>query len=334
MNLSGPATKSATATITSTSKAAPGTYTLTLTGTNGSLIILSLLLKGDISLWTGNFILSRDLPQQAINLYDPDRDRSLPERFGAYDLMVGCHMFLAHDLWYLGYPDQALASAQEALRWARELNHPYSLAAAGTHCAWIHVHRGESRIALERALENRRFAEEHHFPSHVAHASVVCGWARSEQAELERGIAELREGIELYRSVGALTEYPLMAMQLADALLRAGRINAAMEAIETALVGFDGSPLFCDADIPRWKGEICMVNGSAEHAEPYFKTALENARRQQAKSLEFRAAIGLGRAMVGRGRSSEALEVIDSQYSWFSEGLDTANLISARSMLD
>ncbi len=298
------------------------------------LLIVSHHLSGDISLWTGNFVESRALLQQGIDLYDSERDRSLPERFGAYDLNVGCRMFLAHDLWYLGYPDQALASAQEAVRWAQQLNHPYSRAAAGTHCAWIHVRRGEPGMALERALENRRFAEEHHFPFHIAHAKVVCGWARSEEGKLEQGIAELREGIDLYRSIGAITEHPLMAMQLASALVRAGDLEAASEAIETALTGFDGSPLFCDAELPRWNGEICFVQGFAEKAEPLYRSALENARRQQAKSLELRAALGLSRVMYAQGRKAEARELIVPIYSSFTEGLNTADLIAARNLMD
>ncbi len=301
---------------------------------DAGLLIVSLHLNGDVSLWMGDFVRSCGLLREAIDLYNPQRDRSLPERFGAYDLNVGCRMFLAHDLWYLGYPDRALASSQEALRWARQLNHPYSLAAAGTHAAWIHVRRGEPGMALERAQENRRFADEHHFPFHVAHAKVVCGWARSEQGDLDRGIAELQEGIDLYRSIGAITEYPLMTIQLASALLRAGRPDSAMEMLETALNGFDGSPLFCDAELPVWKGEVCLAKGSADCAEAFFHTALENARRQQAKSVELRATVGLSRVMATQGCRAEASELLASQYSWFSEGLDTAELTSARRLMD
>jgi ATP/maltotriose-dependent transcriptional regulator MalT len=144
----------------------------------------------------------------------------------------------------------------------------------------------------------------------------------------------LKEGIDLYRSIGAVTEVPLMTMLLAGALVKAGRLDAATEAIETALTGFDGSPLFCDAELPRWKGEIYLAKGSAEQAEPFFRTALENARRQQAKSLELHVSLGLGRIMAAQGCRAEARELIDSHYSWFSEGLNTADLISARCLMD
>jgi tetratricopeptide (TPR) repeat protein len=67
------------------------------------LRILSYHLSGDLYLWLGNFVQSRDSLQKGIDLYRAERDRSLPDRFGAYDPLVGCRMFLAHDLWYLGY---------------------------------------------------------------------------------------------------------------------------------------------------------------------------------------------------------------------------------------
>ena len=298
------------------------------------LQILSYHLTGDLYLWLGDFTRSRDYFLKGIDLYRAERDRSLPERFGAYDLLVGCHMFLAHDLWYLGFPDQARRSAEEAVRWARELKHVYSLAACTGHCAWVYILRREPGLAGERAQECLRISTDHSFPFHIAHARAFYGWALSEQGDVERGIAELQQGIEIYRGTGSIIEHPFMAMLLASALAKAGLFDRAMTVIDTALDGFDGSPLFCDAELARWRGDLLMKGNDVQGAEKFFRTALEIARRQGARSLELRAALSLSHCLADQGQKAAAREVLEGVYSWFSEGFETSDLADSHAMLE
>jgi predicted ATPase len=41
----------------------------------------------------------------------------------------------------------------------------------------------------------------------------------------------------------------------------------------------------------------------------------------------------LGRLWAGHGRKDEAREMLAAIYGWFSEGLDTADLVEARALL-
>jgi len=299
------------------------------------LQILSYHLTGDLYLWLGEFERSREYFLKGLALYRADRDRSIPERFGAYDLAVGCRMFLAHDLWNLGYPDQARDLVEEAVRWARELGHAYSLAASSGHCAWIYILRGEPHRALERSQECLEVSSEHGFPFHLAHARAFRGWALAEEGRVAEGISELQGGIAAYRSIGAVIELPFMAMLLASALAKCGRLDTALDAIEGALEGFDGSPLFCDAELARCRGELLLAKGSdLGEAERYHRTALAIAQHQRARSLELRAALGLSRALSRQGRFAEARHVLADVYAGFTEGFETADLSTARSALE
>ena len=58
------------------------------------------------------------------------------------------------------------------------------------------------------------------------------------------------------------------------------------------------------------------------------------ARRQEAKSLELRAAMSLSRLWQQQGKRAEARQLLAEIYGWFTEGFDTADLQEAKALLD
>ena len=69
-------------------------------------------------------------------------------------------------------------------------------------------------------------------------------------------------------------------------------------------------------------------------AEQCFRTAIEIARRQSAKSVELRATTSLARLLAKQGRRDEARAMLAEIYGWFTEGFDTADLKDAKALLD
>jgi len=69
-------------------------------------------------------------------------------------------------------------------------------------------------------------------------------------------------------------------------------------------------------------------------AEAYLLKAIEIAQRQQAKSLELRAATSLARLWQSRGRHAEARQMLVEIYGWFTEGFETKDLQEAKKLLD
>jgi predicted ATPase len=72
---------------------------------------------------------AQKIVEQAMALYDRQKHRSHAFVYGQ-DPGVACRSFAAWPIWVLGYPEQALRSANEALTLAQELTHPFSLAFA------------------------------------------------------------------------------------------------------------------------------------------------------------------------------------------------------------
>jgi predicted ATPase len=69
-------------------------------------------------------------------------------------------------------------------------------------------------------------------------------------------------------------------------------------------------------------------------AEACFQQALDVARRQEAKSLELRAAVSLSRLWQQQGKRTEAYNLLAPIYGWFTEGFDTADLQEAKALLE
>ena len=92
-----------------------------------------------------------------------------------------------------------------------------------------------------------------------------------------------------------------------------------------------------------WEAEVCRLRGvlllrqpgtPQAEAETWLQRALDVARRQEAKSLELRAAMSLSRLWQQQGKQQEAHDLLSEVYAWFTEGFDTADLQDAKALLD
>jgi len=91
-----------------------------------------------------------------------------------------------------------------------------------------------------------------------------------------------------------------------------------------------------EAEVNRIAGDIALLSPQpdAARAEAYFERALAVARKQQAKSLELRAATSMARLWRDQGKRDEARDLLAPVYGWFTEGFDTLDLKQAKALLD
>jgi predicted ATPase len=91
-----------------------------------------------------------------------------------------------------------------------------------------------------------------------------------------------------------------------------------------------------EAEVSRLRGVLLLRQmGTAQaEAEACFQRALDIARRQEAKSLELRAAMSLSRLWLRQGKRDEARALLAPIYGWFTEGFDTADLQEAKALLE
>jgi predicted ATPase len=84
------------------------------------------------------------------------------------------------------------------------------------------------------------------------------------------------------------------------------------------------------------KGLLLQAQNQSDgsQAELCFRTAIEIARRQSARSLELQATTSLARLLNKQGKRDEARTMLAEIYDWFTEGFDTADLKEAKALLD
>jgi predicted ATPase len=315
----------------------------------------------------GEMVLGRAHLEQAVAIQNVQPPLSLTLFYE--DPRVGSLHHLARVLWLLGYPEQAVRRIHEAITLARELDHPGSLAIAMTFAAWVHQFRREWHTAQGRAETLITFAAEHELTLSIAWGTVLRGGALTEQGRITEGIAQMREGLITLQDMGAKLSLSYHSGLLAETYMKAGQTKEGLTHLTEALDMVDESEEhWWEAELHRLKGEFTlqqfqisgskfqekgtmgnayhdvsvteagMVGGAhptrAEEAEVCFLKAIDIASKQQAKSLELRAATNLARLWQQQGKKAEARALLASVYNWFTEGFDTADLQDAKALLD
>ena len=183
----------------------------------------------------------------------------------------------------------------------------------------------------------------------MAQTNVWQGWVLAEQGQQEEGISLMRHGIAAFRAAGAELERHYWLALLGEVYAKMGQPEKGRHALAEARAIVDKTgERYWEAELRRLEGELTLqsqvqgpkpvlslAEGSkVEEAEECFQQAIEIARKQQAKSLELRAATSLARLWQRQGKKAEAHQLLAPVYHWFTEGFDTKDLQEAKALLD
>jgi class 3 adenylate cyclase/predicted ATPase len=274
--------------------------------------------------------------EEGIARYTLDQRHAPAFRMGA-NPGVACRAYAAMTLWLLGYPDQALALLHEALTLAHALSHPFSLAFARCWAAVVYQLRRDAPAVHKHAEAAVALATEQGFPLWTAWGTSLRGWALARQAQGEAGLALVRQGIVSFRATGQALVIPYLRTLLAEVSAQLGHSADGLQALAEAHTLMEhNEERWWEAEIHRLRGVLLLRQpGTLQaEAETWLQRALDMARRQEAKSLELRAAMSLARLWQSRNKRKDAYDLLTPVYNWFTEGFDTADLIDAKALLD
>jgi predicted ATPase len=300
------------------------------------LVVIAHYVLGQRWFWLGALPAARQHLEEGIARYTQDQSHAPVFRMGPHP-DISCRYYAAVTLWLLGYPVQALARIHEALALAHELSHAFSLASARWWAAWVYQLRRDMPAVHEQAEAAVALSTEQGFPLWTAIGMSFRGWAVAMQGQSEAGMTQVRQGIAAWRATGAELVLPCLCTLLADVSDYLSHPEDGLQALAEAhtLVEQHEERLW-EAEVHRLRGVLLLrqTGTPQEKAEACFLQALDVARRQQAKSLELRAATSLERLWQQQGKRTEAHELLAPVYAWFTEGFDTTDLQEARALLE
>ena len=262
-------------------------------------------LIGTSLMCTGDIAESRAHYDQAVALYDPAEHRRLATRF-AVDPGVANLGFRSHALWFLGYPEAALTDTEHALKGAREIGHAATLMYALFHTSFPHIWCGNYATANAQSDEVVVLANEKGaaFWKAGATAGQGCLFALTDKAA--DAVHMITSGITALRPTGSTVFLPFYLSNLARAHAELGQFDDAWRCIGEAMTAVERTKeRWWEAEINRVAGQIALMSPQrdAAKAEAYFGRALAVARKQQARSLELRAAMSMARLLRDQGKT-------------------------------
>lgn len=281
--------------------------------------------------WRGAFKQARHHLEFAFEHYGVEQHEAHLALYGQDGGPV-CLCRNAMVLWYLGYPDQALAWMERALLLTDELGHPFSRIYILTWAAWLRLHRRELKDALYWNQQTLDYAAEQKFPFWAAMGTVQRGWLTVEEEKIDRGIQLIEEGIDQLRQHGTEVTQAYSVGLLGMALGRRGSPSEGIAAIEQSLQKIDISKEeWCKAELLRFMGDLTQQAhpDRPEMAESWYLRAIETAREEEAKAWELRAATSLARLMAADHRQKQAEDLLRPITDWFQEGASTPDLADA-----
>jgi DNA-binding SARP family transcriptional activator/predicted ATPase len=285
--------------------------------------------------------LGRSLEQfeQVLALYEPQLHRSLAFVYGQ-DPGMQALSFSTYDLWYLGYPDQALEKSREAIALATELDHPFSWVWAVAWAARLHRRRGEIQIVGQFSEKQAMLSTEYEIPMAEAESLMNGGWVLSRKGQHQEGIAQFNRGLAVLQSMGLAFHQSEFLALLAEMCIEAGQPEQAASALDKAReIMCQNEERYYEAELCRLEGELLLAQGleGAPQAEDLFCQAIDIARQRGYKMCELRATVSLCRLWIAQERAEkrqEARETLSAVYGWFTEGFDTPDLQEAKALLD
>jgi predicted ATPase len=237
----------------------------------------------------------------------------------------------------LGYPVRSLKVAEEGVRLARDISHPFSIVLALNYLAMLYQFRQQEGAALEAAVEARKICAEYRFDYYGAWSSLIRAWAIATSGELEEGLAAYQAALEEFRRTSAGLRLPHHLALLAGLLRKAGKVVDGIELIDGALAIADANrESWCNVELHRQRGELLLMAAGQDaenQVDAEFNAAIQTAVAQGAKLPELRASVARARFLASRGRRRQAREILAPSYGWFSEGLETPDLVQARTLL-
>jgi class 3 adenylate cyclase/predicted ATPase len=286
-------------------------------------------------LWQSDFVEARARLNEALRIYDSERDHDAKFCFGT-DTGAVATVHLAQANWLLGNVDQARELMQQAVTLAGATTHAPTVTNVDYFRAVFEVVRGDTGAALRTADSLLELTRQHGISVYATLGTMCSGWARAQIGDREAGVAEFREALATYTGQGNKGHVPLHQGLLAELEADGHDTEAALTRMDAALaLAGETGEHWTDSFLHRVRAEILLKHDPANTApaEEALLTGIAIARQQKAKSFELRAALALAKLYEASGRAADAHAVLAPALEGFSATPEFPEIDEAQTLL-
>lgn len=285
--------------------------------------------------WLGQFEKAGSYLERSIEGYDPNLTGIHISQY-AQDPKSICLCRLAWNLWYLGFPDQAMKRMEEAIEFVDQIDHRHTKAyvyhfGAQSFADFQMMDQAQALIGrFNELVDGSDFvfweARGNALNSYVE-ATINADASRIDEiSTLLQNFPENRGPINISNHFASLAQFCLYHGKIEEGLENVSHGFALLDRIDER---------FSVMELKRIKGELLKAsNGNPERIENCFTNALKIAQDSKAKTIELRTAASLAKLWHEQGKETQAKDLLQSTYSWFTEGFDTPDLKNAKALLD
>lgn len=269
--------------------------------------------------------------EEAIGLYDPEMHSANRLRVGPNTAVVArVASGLLH--FQAGQLDTGVTRVSDALRVARDLDHPYSLAHALYHNGYLAFLRGRFEECRGHAHELAVVADANDYIVWRVLATVLEGAALVGIGEVEEGVAMTEAGVTLYRGLTTPPVFwPFLLALRAQVHMMAGHNEVALELIDSA-IGVDVGEV-TPPEFGVMKAEMLHRLGEREEAKLVYESAAATAALVDLRLHHLMALTGLTLLRRERDEVPDGSAELAEVYEQFTEGFDEWPLLEAQRVL-
>ena len=302
---------------------------------DAGLLMMGHRIYGSSLVWRGDTLAGSEHLQRALSLYRAPEHDPLAYVFSQHPRTAAlAHLCLA--LQHQGHLDKAMAAGWEAISQAKRIDHFNSIAYSLCFVSLLIMLRRDVPTLKKTANELLQLAERYNASYWTLWAKPMLGWVDAYEGKLESGIAKMQESTEELQKQKANLWVPQTLLLEAEILGQAKEYKRAYRLLGEAQALIE--PLdqrFYEAELHRVRGVVLLSEDAGSAAGvASLDRAIEVAVRQKSRFLELRSCMSRARHHRDRGNPQGARELLSRPYHAFSEGLDTADLVDARTLLE
>jgi tetratricopeptide (TPR) repeat protein len=284
----------------------------------------------------GRIVEAREAIDRAVEIFSASQDADkMAARAAGQDAGVAMLALRSWVLWVLGHMDGAVTQMAAALERADAVQHAHTHAYAWYYASVLHTLRGEATIAQAYAERCLAISEQHGFRQWLGLSRAIRSICAAMLDESGSRFDEAKAALDEYQRAGYQLGITAQFVLVCPTLLSRNEAEAALELIDHgfSIVSHNSERCF-ETELYRLKARAMLMRGASDaEAESLLDQALRTARGQQARSLELRAATDLAKLWMQQGKNAEALDVLASIHSRFTEGFDTRDVKEATAIL-